>query len=153
MQYSLRSLFAHLGIPGSVSILILSIVIVLVELRCFLDMFQFLSVSLTRPQVTHALTYPKWSFRTYESSTSQHVSPALLPRITSWLINTDLFEQAWATVCTGAFNWWWSEQLCIFTVGFWTVFLYIKGRFTYDSFFKTFLTPKYRQRVLSPAQC
>ncbi len=51
----------------------------------------------------------------------------IIARITSWLVNTDLFEQAWATVCRGPMNWWWSEQLCLFTVSIWTVFLATKG--------------------------
>lgn len=42
-------------------------------------------------------------------------------------MNTELFEQAWAAVCTNPLNWWWSEQLCLFTVGAWTVFLAIEG--------------------------
>ncbi|KAJ7025568.1 hypothetical protein C8F04DRAFT_1212828 [Mycena alexandri] len=39
-----------------------------------------------------------------------------------------LFEQAWANVCFGQVNWWWSQQLCLFTVGAWTIFLSIEGR-------------------------
>lgn len=42
-------------------------------------------------------------------------------------MNTTLFEQAWTAVCSGKLNWAWSEQLCLFTVGAWTVFLYIEG--------------------------
>ncbi|KAJ7653248.1 hypothetical protein DFH06DRAFT_529755 [Mycena polygramma] len=45
-----------------------------------------------------------------------------------WLLNTSLFEQAWASVCFGAVNWWWSQQLCLFTVGTWTIFLATEGR-------------------------
>ncbi len=39
-------------------------------------------------------------------------------------MDTKLFEQAWAAVSFGAVNWWWSEQLCLFTAGFWTVFVF-----------------------------
>lgn len=42
-------------------------------------------------------------------------------------MNTALFEQAWAAVCFGKVNWWWSEQLCLFTVGTWTLFLAVEG--------------------------
>ncbi|KAJ7693993.1 hypothetical protein B0H16DRAFT_1847672, partial [Mycena metata] len=28
----------------------------------------------------------------------------------------------WAHVCFGKANWWWSQQLCLFTVGAWTIF-------------------------------
>lgn len=52
----------------------------------------------------------------------------MLVRVANWLRNTALFEQAWTIVCDGPLRWWWSEQLCLFTVGFWTVFLLTKGR-------------------------
>ena len=55
----------------------------------------------------------------------------MLPRITDWLINTTLFEEAWGAVSFGRMNWWWSEQLCLFTVGAWTVFLYTEGALTH----------------------
>ncbi|KAJ7717704.1 hypothetical protein B0H16DRAFT_1897835 [Mycena metata] len=48
--------------------------------------------------------------------------------MSQWLLNTSLFEQAWAHVCFGKANWWWSQQLCLFTVGAWTIFLSIEGR-------------------------
>ncbi|KAJ7703800.1 hypothetical protein B0H16DRAFT_1829365 [Mycena metata] len=46
-------------------------------------------------------------------------------RRSQWLLNTSLFEQ---DVCFGKANWWWSQQLCLFTVGAWTIFLSVKGR-------------------------
>ena len=54
-------------------------------------------------------------------------SELFLNRLTDWLKGTELFEQAWKTVCANALNWWWSEQLCLFTVGAWTVFLSAQG--------------------------
>jgi len=51
----------------------------------------------------------------------------ILVRVANWLRSTALFEQAWTIVCDGPLRWWWSEQLCLFTVGFWTVFLQTKG--------------------------
>ncbi|KAI0697448.1 hypothetical protein BC835DRAFT_1338119 [Cytidiella melzeri] len=72
-----------------------------------------------------------WSFRTFESShytaTSQYELDGL-SRLTTWLVHSDLFEQAWSIVCTGHMNWWWSEKLCLFTVGYWTIFLATEGR-------------------------
>jgi hypothetical protein len=53
--------------------------------------------------------------------------PLSLSQIANWLVDTALFEQAWARVCMGPLNWWWSEQLCIFTAGAWTVFLAVEG--------------------------
>ncbi|KDQ51370.1 hypothetical protein JAAARDRAFT_41220 [Jaapia argillacea MUCL 33604] len=70
--------------------------------------------------------YMRWSFVNYESSVAVH-DPRVLYRITDWLLNTGLFEEAWALVCNGPMNWWWSEQLCLFTVGAWTIFIAIEG--------------------------
>lgn len=67
----------------------------------------------------------QWSFENYLSSISGHATH--IDHIANWLVDTSLFEQAWATVCSGPLNWWWSEQLCLFTAGAWTVFLAIEG--------------------------
>lgn len=48
-------------------------------------------------------------------------------RIASWLYDTSLFEEAWSYVVFHPLNWWWSEQLCLFTVGAWTVFIATEG--------------------------
>ncbi|KAJ7449296.1 hypothetical protein FB451DRAFT_1288047 [Mycena latifolia] len=71
-----------------------------------------------------------WSFTVYEHSTGGPSAESLtvIERMSSWLLNTSLFEQAWASVCFGDVNWWWSQQLCLFTVGAWTIFLAIEGR-------------------------
>ncbi|KAI0089775.1 hypothetical protein BDY19DRAFT_888870 [Irpex rosettiformis] len=72
-----------------------------------------------------------WSFRDFEANhytdSSQYALDGLT-RLTAWLMNSELFEQAWSTVCSGPMNWWWSEKLCLFTVGYWTVFLATEGR-------------------------
>lgn len=47
---------------------------------------------------------------------------------TVWLEETSLFDQAWRYVCAAPARWWLSSQLCTFTVGLWTVFLYAEGR-------------------------
>ncbi|TFK26073.1 hypothetical protein FA15DRAFT_734241 [Coprinopsis marcescibilis] len=68
------------------------------------------------------------SFRMYESSfhgTDPHTT--VVERMSNWLVNSTLFEEAWGYVCVGSMNWWWSEQLCLFTVGAWTAFLYEQG--------------------------
>ncbi|KAJ7061992.1 hypothetical protein C8F01DRAFT_121904 [Mycena amicta] len=69
-----------------------------------------------------------WSFRDYEASAGGIATRTLLQRISRWLLATSLFEQAWASVCFGTVNWWWSQQLCLYTVGAWTVFLTIEGQ-------------------------
>ncbi|KAF7303690.1 hypothetical protein MIND_00598400 [Mycena indigotica] len=69
-----------------------------------------------------------WSFRDFEASNIVHPDTPIIVRISRWLLNTSLFEQAWARVCFGKVNWWWSQQLCLYTVGGWTVFLAIEGQ-------------------------
>ena len=54
---------------------------------------------------------------------------SLLLRVAAWLMETALFEQAWSAVCVGPLNWWWSEQLCLFTAGAFTVFLFVQRKF------------------------
>ncbi|KAG8998794.1 hypothetical protein FRB94_006642 [Tulasnella sp. JGI-2019a] len=76
-----------------------------------------------------------WSFRDYEARKHSITgvitdSPAnwVLDRMADWVYETALFEQAWEIVCRGRVNWWWSEQLCIFTAGAWTLFLFTESR-------------------------
>ncbi|KAJ7720295.1 hypothetical protein DFH07DRAFT_858785 [Mycena maculata] len=69
-----------------------------------------------------------WSFTNYEQSKGGDSTTDTAARMTSWLLDTSLFEQAWASVCFGRVNWWWSQQLCLFTVGAWTIFLTTEGR-------------------------
>ena len=66
----------------------------------------------------------------YEHSVPGRSSGSTLVRVANWLKHTGLFEQAWTIVCDGPLRWWWSEQLCLFTVGFWTVFLLTTGAYT-----------------------
>jgi hypothetical protein len=42
-----------------------------------------------------------------------------------WSIDSSLVEQLWSI---NAVNWWWREQLYLFTAGSWAVFLYFQGR-------------------------
>jgi hypothetical protein len=71
-----------------------------------------------------------WSFVDYEQSAPGRSSGSTIVRVANWLKDTALFEQAWTIVCDGPLRWWWSEQLCLFTVGFWTVFLLTTGAYT-----------------------
>ncbi|KAJ7094448.1 hypothetical protein B0H15DRAFT_829629 [Mycena belliarum] len=66
-----------------------------------------------------------WSFADYERA--KNLPEGLLERLSRWLLDTSLFEQAWASVCFGEVNWWWSQQLCLFTVGTWTIFMATEG--------------------------
>jgi hypothetical protein len=72
-----------------------------------------------------------WSFVDYEQSAPGGNSGSTFVRVANWLKDTALFEQAWTIVCDGPLRWWWSEQLCLFTVGFWTVFLLTTGVYTH----------------------
>lgn len=76
------------------------------------------------------ISFLRWSFVDYEQSASGRSSGSTLVRVANWLKDTALFEQAWTIVCDGPLRWWWSEQLCLFTVGFWTVFLLTTGGYT-----------------------
>ncbi|KZV81769.1 hypothetical protein EXIGLDRAFT_730599 [Exidia glandulosa HHB12029] len=80
---------------------------------------------------TYMIKFLLWSFTSYESrfvGSAPDTSMSWVERVANWLVNTELFEQAWFAVCDGTFNWLWSEQLCLFTVGAWTVFLYSQSR-------------------------
>lgn len=68
----------------------------------------------------------QWSFADYGRALPNN-SQDLLTQIASWLHDTSLFEQAWYIVCFHPLNWFWSEQLCLFTVGAWTIFLATEG--------------------------
>ncbi|KAJ6617537.1 hypothetical protein B0H10DRAFT_2164393 [Mycena sp. CBHHK59/15] len=70
----------------------------------------------------------QWSFTNYENLNTTVSNGYILSRMSRWLIDTSLFEQAWARVCFGAVNWWWSQQLCLYTVGAWTILLATEGR-------------------------
>ncbi|KAF8588509.1 hypothetical protein K439DRAFT_1658511 [Ramaria rubella] len=64
------------------------------------------------------------SFEALHVPTGTHDEPLL--RVANWLAASGLFEEAWSAVCTGPLNWWWSEQLCLFTAGAFTVFLFMQ---------------------------
>ncbi|KAF8899897.1 hypothetical protein CPB84DRAFT_1847461 [Gymnopilus junonius] len=72
--------------------------------------------------------YMAWSFANYEHSLQATQTQDTLHRVASWLHGTSLFEEAWSTVCFHPLNWWWSEQLCTYTTGVWTVFIAIEGK-------------------------
>ncbi|KAH9016408.1 hypothetical protein EDB83DRAFT_2439223 [Lactarius deliciosus] len=79
----------------------------------------------------YMISFMQWSFTDYERSAGvlkNETEPMGLARVANWLRSTALFEQAWTIVCDGPLRWWWSEQLCLFTVGFWTIFLQTKGK-------------------------
>ncbi|KAF9459621.1 hypothetical protein BDZ94DRAFT_1324675 [Collybia nuda] len=90
-------------------------------------LFRFLTLGSLAHTWLYMFKFMAWSFDNYESLNPTTISSAPLERLTSWLLNTSLFEQAWAAVCFGPINWWWSEQLCVYTV-IWTLFLVIEGR-------------------------
>lgn len=59
-----------------------------------------------------------------------HVSLAasFLQRTALWLRDTSLFREAWLLVVRDDANWWWSVEVCLFTVGAWVVFLQTQRR-------------------------
>ncbi|KAF4566132.1 Alpha-1,3-glucosyltransferase [Pleurotus pulmonarius] len=77
----------------------------------------------------YMLKFMQWSFVDYEQSVHLSASASIIERMAHWLVDTQLFKQAWSAVCEGPLNWWWSEQLCLFTVGCWTVILASEGTY------------------------
>lgn len=65
----------------------------------------------------------------YTSYQDHKASAALFSSYTTtrWLEETSLFDEAWRYVCRTPERWWISSQLCLFTVGVFTVFLYAEG--------------------------
>ncbi|KAJ7248231.1 hypothetical protein B0H12DRAFT_1053123 [Mycena haematopus] len=92
----------------------------------------YVFVALAVASFTHTwfymFSFMAWSFTDYEQSTSASYTGNLIERMSKWLLDTSLFEQAWASVCFGKVNWWWSQQLCLYTVGAWTIFIATEGR-------------------------
>ncbi|PPQ63909.1 hypothetical protein CVT24_010307 [Panaeolus cyanescens] len=72
--------------------------------------------------------YLEWSFNNYESKL-QSPPPAdhLVFRVAEWTRHTGLFEEAWAAVNFHPLRWWWSESLCLYTTGVWTIFIAVEG--------------------------
>ncbi|UZJ53108.1 hypothetical protein CBS101457_002428 [Exobasidium rhododendri] len=58
----------------------------------------------------------------------EKVAAAKLMRMSSWLQDTSLFEEAWLHVIGSKLNWWWSVEICTFTVGSWALLLRLEGR-------------------------
>lgn len=52
---------------------------------------------------------------------------ALLLRMGDWLRDTSLFKEAWLYVVANEQRWWWSAEVCAFTVAPWALFLYVEG--------------------------
>ncbi|KAJ3888476.1 hypothetical protein GG344DRAFT_89929 [Lentinula edodes] len=71
--------------------------------------------------------FMQWSLNDYETKVGTF-DGTYVDRLGNWLINTALFEQAWYTVCSGPVNWWISQQLCSYTVGAWTIFIFVEGK-------------------------
>jgi hypothetical protein len=73
----------------------------------------------------YMLSFMKTSYVDYYSP---HTPPVSIPSLALWLRNTSLFKEAWSIVCSTPGRWWWSSQLCTYTTGIWTVFLWNEGR-------------------------
>ncbi|THU98956.1 hypothetical protein K435DRAFT_795244 [Dendrothele bispora CBS 962.96] len=93
-------------------------------------LFSFLTLGSFVHTWFYMFKFLAWSFHDYEShkNVAEITGKTLLERMTAWLVDSTLFEQAWVTVCAGPLNWWWSEQICAYTVGAWTVFLFLEGQ-------------------------
>ncbi|GAA5982216.1 hypothetical protein JCM10908_004788 [Rhodotorula pacifica] len=65
--------------------------------------------------------------QSFTDSATRHATPAALYTSAQWLADVSLFKEAWEYVCTGAERWWWSQQLCQWTVGPLTLLLATDG--------------------------
>ena len=72
---------------------------------------------------TYMFKYMQTSYQDHRASAGLSGSIST----TRWLEETSLFDQAWRYVCRTPERWWFSSQLCLFTVGVFTVFLYAEG--------------------------
>lgn len=82
----------------------------------------FLSLAITW---YYMLSFMKDSYLNYYI---HNTPPVSIPSLALWLRNTSLFKDAWSIVCSTPGRWWWSSQLCTYTTGIWTVFLWNEGR-------------------------
>ncbi|CAO1614086.1 unnamed protein product [Parajaminaea phylloscopi] len=59
-----------------------------------------------------------------------HISLAAthFQRWSTWLSNTSLFAESWLLVVSNSANWWWSAEVCLFTVAAWAAFLQTQRR-------------------------
>lgn len=48
-------------------------------------------------------------------------------RMQHWLQSTSLFQESWLYVVGEKHNWWWSIEVCLFTVGVWACYLRVQG--------------------------
>ncbi|BGP55157.1 hypothetical protein JCM8202_002784 [Rhodotorula sphaerocarpa] len=75
-----------------------------------------------------------WSYmlvffqKSFTDSATRHATPVALYTTSQWLADVSLFQEAWQYVCTGAANWWWSQQLCQYTVGPLVLLMATEGR-------------------------
>ncbi|GAA5880629.1 hypothetical protein JCM3774_000558 [Rhodotorula dairenensis] len=65
--------------------------------------------------------------KSFTDSATRHATPAALYTTAQWLADVSLFQEAWGYVCDGAERWWWSQQLCQWTVGPLTLLLATEG--------------------------
>ncbi|KAI3614298.1 alpha--mannosyltransferase alg11p [Moniliophthora roreri] len=93
--------------------------------KCYL--FLLLTIGSLVHTWYYMLKYMATSLDNFESK-AVTIPETLLKRMITWLQNTYLFEEAWTAACSGKLNWWWSEQICVFTAGAWTVFLFEQGQ-------------------------
>lgn len=77
---------------------------------------------------TFMLQYFLHSYREWVSA--QHVisDVGTLDRVSRWLHDVSLFDDAWRFVSSGPWQWLWSHQLCNFTALVWMPFLAFEGK-------------------------
>ncbi|KIK64059.1 hypothetical protein GYMLUDRAFT_241277 [Collybiopsis luxurians FD-317 M1] len=91
------------------------------------SLFAFLAAGSFIHTWYYMFRFMEWSFHDHEARIGSYDS-SFSDRLSQWLVDTALFEQAWFTVCSSPLRWWLSEQLCSYTVGAWTMFIFFEGK-------------------------
>lgn len=69
----------------------------------------------------------QWSYDNFYASQDYTVVGDSTQRIAFWLQHTSVFKEIWVHGSKGVLNWWWLQNLCIFTAGAWTILLATEG--------------------------
>ncbi|GAA5959226.1 hypothetical protein JCM21900_004267 [Sporobolomyces salmonicolor] len=86
-------------------------------------------IGLALLSLTATWTYMALYFqRSFTEAALRRGVPPQLFSTSQWLQDVSLFNEAWTIVCEQADRWWWSEQLCIWTIGPLLMIMAIEGK-------------------------
>ncbi|KAK4703683.1 hypothetical protein P7C70_g2530, partial [Phenoliferia sp. Uapishka_3] len=119
----------HLPLAGYMSIIgvLLAIIFPSVSSRPKSRTYLHLFLALASLAFTWTYMVRFFEFSFIEAAMRANTSPRVFTT-KAWLEDTSLFTEAWGRVCATARRWWWSEQLCAWTAGPFTIFLERESR-------------------------